>query len=288
MTSTPRSGSQSALRFGGYTADVASIGASLRTLRHEGRDLVVPFDADEVRPGFRGALGRPWSRGALRHRPGRRRRRRTRRGRPLAAAATAIRRSGCRGRPSACWPGLERCALQPRGNDGLVRTEVRAKAGPHRVPLPALQSAVLATPKPGQQADDLRRRLPQQAERGCSQGASARLRALRPHVLATVGADRWRWGAILFRAVRRIRQPPTLDAAGAGEGGRELAGGNRQRRLFATQGGEASPMGWRHQGIHAAPHRERKEPRATSSIPSQATRHPARSRAPRRRRRVCR
>ena len=34
MTSMPRSGSQFALRFGGYTADVASIGASLRTLRH--------------------------------------------------------------------------------------------------------------------------------------------------------------------------------------------------------------------------------------------------------------
>lgn len=60
MTSTPRSGSQFALRFGGYTADVASIGASLRTLRHEGRDLVVPFDADEVRPGFRGAILAPW------------------------------------------------------------------------------------------------------------------------------------------------------------------------------------------------------------------------------------
>ena len=60
MTSMPRSGSQFALRFGGYTADVASIGASLRTLRHEGRDLVVPFDADEVRPGFRGAILAPW------------------------------------------------------------------------------------------------------------------------------------------------------------------------------------------------------------------------------------
>ncbi|UOQ90544.1 aldose 1-epimerase family protein [Agromyces endophyticus] len=56
----PRSGRQFALSAHGYTADVASIGASLRTLRFEGRDLVVPFEADEVRPGYRGVTLAPW------------------------------------------------------------------------------------------------------------------------------------------------------------------------------------------------------------------------------------
>lgn len=60
MTSTPRSGTSFEIRSGGYVAEIASIGASVRTLRHEGRDLIVPFDADEVRPGFRGALLAPW------------------------------------------------------------------------------------------------------------------------------------------------------------------------------------------------------------------------------------
>ncbi len=61
----PRSGAQYAIAAAGYTADVASIGASLRTLRHAAdggtaRDLVVPFDADELRPGYRGATLAPW------------------------------------------------------------------------------------------------------------------------------------------------------------------------------------------------------------------------------------
>lgn len=60
MTTTPRSGTQHSIRSGAYTAEIASIGASLRRLRHDGRDLIVPFDADEVRPGFRGALLAPW------------------------------------------------------------------------------------------------------------------------------------------------------------------------------------------------------------------------------------
>lgn len=60
MTSTPRSGTPTTIRSGAYEADIASIGASLRALRHDGRDLVVPFAADEVRPGFRGALLAPW------------------------------------------------------------------------------------------------------------------------------------------------------------------------------------------------------------------------------------
>lgn len=56
----PLSGSALTITSGGYTAELASVGATLRTLRYEGRDLVVPFDADEVRPAFRGAVLAPW------------------------------------------------------------------------------------------------------------------------------------------------------------------------------------------------------------------------------------
>ncbi len=56
----PTSGTQYALRSGRYEATVASVGASLRSLSYDGRDLVVPFDADEVRPWYRGALLAPW------------------------------------------------------------------------------------------------------------------------------------------------------------------------------------------------------------------------------------
>jgi len=60
MTSTPRSGTQYTIRSGAYEAEIASVGASLRTLRHDGRDLILAYDADEVRPGFRGATLAPW------------------------------------------------------------------------------------------------------------------------------------------------------------------------------------------------------------------------------------
>ncbi|WP_233255497.1 aldose 1-epimerase family protein [Naasia lichenicola] len=63
MTSTsprPRSGTRVDLAFGPYDASFASIGATLRTLRYEGRDLVVPFEADEVRPYYRGTVLAPW------------------------------------------------------------------------------------------------------------------------------------------------------------------------------------------------------------------------------------
>jgi aldose 1-epimerase len=45
---------------GPYRAAVASVGASLRTLSHDGRDLVAPFDADRMRPFYRGAVLAPW------------------------------------------------------------------------------------------------------------------------------------------------------------------------------------------------------------------------------------
>lgn len=57
---TPLSGTRFDLTFGDYTASIASIGASLRSLTHRGRDLVVPFDEDEVRPSYRGATLAPW------------------------------------------------------------------------------------------------------------------------------------------------------------------------------------------------------------------------------------
>lgn len=56
----PRSGRQLRIAAHGYEAVIASVGASLRTLTFDGRDLVVPFDADEVRPGYRGATLAPW------------------------------------------------------------------------------------------------------------------------------------------------------------------------------------------------------------------------------------
>lgn len=60
MVVGPRSGRQLRLAAHGYEAAIASVGASLRMLTHDGRDLVVPFDADEVRPGYRGATLAPW------------------------------------------------------------------------------------------------------------------------------------------------------------------------------------------------------------------------------------
>ena len=60
MSSLPASGVQHALRAGDYEAVIASVGGTLRSLTYKGRDLVVPFDADEVRPAHRGALLAPW------------------------------------------------------------------------------------------------------------------------------------------------------------------------------------------------------------------------------------
>lgn len=56
----PLSGTPLTITAAGYTAEIATIGATLRSLRHDGRDLVVPFAADEVRPVFRGAVLAPW------------------------------------------------------------------------------------------------------------------------------------------------------------------------------------------------------------------------------------
>ncbi|MHA3682696.1 aldose 1-epimerase family protein [Leucobacter sp. HY1908] len=60
QTPTPVSGEQFELSLGDQRAVIASVGASLRLYRVEGRDLVVPFAADELRPAYRGATVAPW------------------------------------------------------------------------------------------------------------------------------------------------------------------------------------------------------------------------------------
>jgi aldose 1-epimerase len=56
----PLSGRQLRLSAADYSATIASVGASLRELTWQGRHLVVPFAADEVRPAYRGAVLAPW------------------------------------------------------------------------------------------------------------------------------------------------------------------------------------------------------------------------------------
>ena len=56
----PVSGVPTVLEHGPYRAELAGVGATLRSLTHDGRDLVVPFGLDEVRPLYRGALLAPW------------------------------------------------------------------------------------------------------------------------------------------------------------------------------------------------------------------------------------
>jgi aldose 1-epimerase len=56
----PVSGVPTVLEHGPYRAEIAGVGATLRSLTHDGRDLVVPFGLDEVRPLYRGALLAPW------------------------------------------------------------------------------------------------------------------------------------------------------------------------------------------------------------------------------------
>jgi aldose 1-epimerase len=54
------SGRRYDLVHGDYAASISSVGASLRELRFAGRDLVVPFEAEKVRPWYRGAILAPW------------------------------------------------------------------------------------------------------------------------------------------------------------------------------------------------------------------------------------
>ena len=59
-TPRPRSGERVDIAFHDYAASFASVGATLRSLSFAGRDLVVPFDADGIRPYYRGAVLAPW------------------------------------------------------------------------------------------------------------------------------------------------------------------------------------------------------------------------------------
>lgn len=54
------SGEQFTLRSGPYQATITAVGASLRELLHNGRDLVLPWEAEQIRPHYRGAVLAPW------------------------------------------------------------------------------------------------------------------------------------------------------------------------------------------------------------------------------------
>lgn len=54
------SGEQHVLVHGPYRAVLTEVGASLRSLTHDGRDLVASWPVDAVRPLFRGAVLAPW------------------------------------------------------------------------------------------------------------------------------------------------------------------------------------------------------------------------------------
>ncbi|BDZ40362.1 aldose 1-epimerase family protein [Microbacterium suwonense] len=56
----PRSGRRLPIAAGRYQAEIASVGATLRALTFDGRDLIVPFEADQVRPAYRGVTLAPW------------------------------------------------------------------------------------------------------------------------------------------------------------------------------------------------------------------------------------
>src|SRR5699024_1305364 len=54
------SGRQIRISGGGYTAEIASVGATLRSLSHRDRPLTATFGADEVRPAALGTGLLPW------------------------------------------------------------------------------------------------------------------------------------------------------------------------------------------------------------------------------------
>jgi aldose 1-epimerase len=61
MTSTASpNGELIVLKAGGYEATVATVGAGLVGLSFEGRDIVLPFPADELPPAYAGKVLMPW------------------------------------------------------------------------------------------------------------------------------------------------------------------------------------------------------------------------------------
>lgn len=57
---SPVSGTAVFITNGPYEASIATVGATLRALSCDGRDLIVPFAEDAVRPSYRGATLVPW------------------------------------------------------------------------------------------------------------------------------------------------------------------------------------------------------------------------------------
>jgi aldose 1-epimerase len=127
----PMSGRQFGLSAGDYSATIASVGASLRELTWQGRHLVVPFDADEVRPAYRGAVLAPWPNRVVdgRYQFGR------------CRAPAGI--DGARARTCPAWArgsaGLRDC--QPAAQRGGARREVTPQIGyPFRLGLVVIYS----------------------------------------------------------------------------------------------------------------------------------------------------
>ncbi len=53
-------GDQHHIAAAGYEAEICGVGGALRTLVHDGRDLVVGFAQEELRPLYRGVVAAPW------------------------------------------------------------------------------------------------------------------------------------------------------------------------------------------------------------------------------------
>lgn len=53
-------GEQLCIEAAGYVAHIAGVGGALRTLTHDGRDLVVGFSHTQLRPLYRGVIAAPW------------------------------------------------------------------------------------------------------------------------------------------------------------------------------------------------------------------------------------
>lgn len=53
-------GPEHRITYAPYSARIAAVGATLRELRYEDRDLIVSYPSDQVRPNYRGAVIAPW------------------------------------------------------------------------------------------------------------------------------------------------------------------------------------------------------------------------------------
>jgi len=60
ISTAPLSGTQYVIRLGDQQATIASIGAAVREYQVGGRDVFVPYDADQVSPVYNAAILAPW------------------------------------------------------------------------------------------------------------------------------------------------------------------------------------------------------------------------------------